>query len=336
MKFIFKSLWKKRLRGPLRAEIDRRIKLAIDDRLTELEARQRRLEAAQAPPSPPPVSWQSNIFLPPPDLFGAEDDAPFMPFSTCAASDFLHPRYAALRDVLTIPQLFNRKHWEWVFILNAAMKHDLAGKRALGFGVGKEPLSSAFAKLGATVVATDAPSEVSLRRGWTNVTATPADATKRLFKPAIVGQEQFERSVRFEECDMNAIGPHLRGFDFCWSSCSLEHLGSLQHGIDFINNSLETLKFGGVACHTTEFNLSSNTDTVESGGSVLYRKRDLDALVADLRARGHQVDDIRIAPNSHFLDGYVDTPPFSSEPHLKLALQGFVATSLGLAITRGR
>jgi hypothetical protein len=153
----------------------------------------------------------------------------------------------------------------------------------------------------------------------------------------IVDHATFRRRVSFRECDMNAIPDDLVDYDFCWSSCCLEHLGNLRNGIEFIVNSVEkTLKIGGVACHTTEFNLSSNDETVEEGATVLYRHRDIVELIERLTARGHFVDELRIAPDSLVMDGYVDTPPFGPPVHLKLALLGFTSTSLGLAIRRGR
>jgi hypothetical protein len=114
-------------------------------------------------------------------------------------------------------------------------------------------------------------------------------------------------------------------------------LGSLQAGMDFVINSVEkTLKIGGIACHTTEFNLSSNDATIESGPTVVYRKRDMEALVQELRARGHEVDEFRIAPDAHPLDFYVDVPPHWKGPHLRLRLMEHTVTSAGLVIRRGR
>jgi hypothetical protein len=107
--------------------------------------------------------------------------------------------------------------------------------------------------------------------------------------------------------------------------------------MQFVVNSVErTLKIGGTAVHTTEFNLSSNTDTVTEGDTVIYRKRDIEELVKRLEDRGHHVQPFRVAPDSHYLDSFVDVPPYTSNPHLKLQLGKFVATSVGLVITRGR
>jgi hypothetical protein len=87
---------------------------------------------------------------------------------------------------------------------------------------------------------------------------------------------------------MNHIPSHLADrFDFCWSTCSFEHLGSLEHGLRFVENSIGTLKVGGIAVHTTEFNLSSDADTLESPNLSVYRRRDIEKLVKALEQAGH-------------------------------------------------
>jgi hypothetical protein len=60
--------------------------------------------------------------------------------------------------------------------------------------------------------------------------------------------------------------------------------------MQFVINSVErTLRIGGTAAHKTEFNLSSNTDTVIEGDTVIYRKRDIEELVKTPEDRGHHV-----------------------------------------------
>lgn len=185
-------------------------------------------------------------------------------------------------------------------------------------------------------MATDAPAEIGVGSGWA-VGGAFADGVKELRHEGIIDLEHLAKRASFRVCDMNAIPDDLNGFDFCWSSCCLEHLGTLRKGIDFIINSVEkTLKVGGTACHTTEFNLSSNEATVAEGSTVLYRRRDIDQLVGELVARGHNVDEFRIAPDSLAIDGYVDTPPFGPPVHLKLDLLSYTCTSAGLVIRRGR
>jgi hypothetical protein len=45
----------------------------------------------------------------------------------------------------------------------------------------------------------------------------------------------------------------LEEFDFCWSSSSLEHLGTLQNGINFVINVGGEIKLGCVTCYATDF-----------------------------------------------------------------------------------
>lgn len=284
------------------------------------------------------------IYVPPIELNQTSPALPFMQYSTCSAADFYHPRFAQIAAELAIQPMLHRKFWEWAYIVHIAQSRGVIApdKRALGFGVGTERMPALFAKGGMHVTATDAPQSVDSAQGWSS-SGQYSSAIDTIPYGGILDKGTFLERVHFQECDMNNIGDDFQGYDFCWSSCALEHLGSLQLGIDFIINSVEkTLKVGGIACHTTEFNLSSNDATVESGDTVLYRRKDLDMLIAELRARGHKVDEFIIAPDSHFLDGYVDTPPFASPTpttgpaHLKLELYGYACTSVGITVQRGR
>ena len=279
--------------------------------------------------------WSRNIFIPPAALYAGDGTKPFMHYSTCSAADFFHPRFFELSRSLNAQLRFHRKLWEWVFIAHIAQRAGIGpGKRALGFGVGREPLPAFLASLGAGVTATDAPAEIRAEQGWQK--GEFSSSVDHLPFVGILDQERMRRQVQFKVCDMNHISEDLKDFDFCWSSCSLEHLGGLQNGIDFIIGSVNTLKPGGVACHTTEFNLSSDTETVEGGPTVIYRKCDLDKLVGNLRRMGHKVDDISVAPDAHHLDAFVDTPPYSQTHHLKLQLLNFSVTSVGIVIQKAK
>ena len=303
----------------------------LDQRLHALEQRQQQLEARTFD-----KPWLHNLHIPPirvhPKMAG-----PFMAYSTCSAADFINPDFEPLCDRLGLEPTYHRKFWEWVFILHHALRTGAVapGRRALGFAVGSEPLPSAFAATGAAVTATDAPTEIGVGQGWRQG-GEHASQLLDIHNPAIIDRDTFLDRVHFAECDMRAIPPDLTDFDFCWSACSFEHLGTIAAGLDFVLESVEkTLRPGGVACHTTELNLSSDTETVDSGATVLYRKSDILALIDRLERRGHTVEPFRIAPDTHVLDFYADTPPYAAPPHLKLRLLGFVSTSVGLIIRRG-
>src|SRR5262249_15427695 len=147
-----------------------------------------------------------------------------------------------------------------------------SGKRGIGFGVGREPLPSLFASFAVEIVASDQSVEAAERAGWVRGGMHSPDLSA-LNENRICTDPVFSRLVSFMAIDMNDIPSSLdEAFDFCWSSCSLEHLGSLNHGLEFIENSLRVLRPGGVAVHTTEFNLSSDLDTIESRDLSIYRR----------------------------------------------------------------
>lgn len=264
------------------------------------------------------------------------DSVSFMPYSTCNATDFLHPNYKKICLGIIQNPFFHRKQWEFVYIIYQLYKNKVLfpSSKGLGFGVGSEPLSSFFASLGCSIFATDAPQEIAYQQGWSRDQQYSENLNK-VYIPEILSKKRFDQQVVYKTCDMNHIDPQLSGFDFCWSSCCFEHLGSLEAGLDFVINSVEkTLRLGGIACHTTEYNLSSNDKTLDKGLTVIYRKQDMEKLVQRLRKRGHLVSDLLIAPNTHPLDAHVDIPPYRQEVHIKLKLAEYTCTSIGIFVQR--
>lgn len=278
--------------------------------------------------------WKRSLYIPDPHVASLPADAPFMRYSTCSGQDILHPQFSEILASIGRQAETHRKLWEWVFVIFHLRRLNAIrpGRRGLVFGVGQELLPALFASEGVSIMATDAPAAIGHEAGWQGSNEYSGGLAS--LPSGNLDRASFEKLVEWRECDMNAISEDLRGFDFCWSSCCFEHLGDLRKGMDFVLNSVETLVPGGVAVHTTEFNLSSNDDTSFSGDTVIYRKRDIEELIQELRARGHHVDPLLIAPDSGGADAYVDVPPYAG-PHLKLALDRFVCTSIGLVIRRG-
>lgn len=254
----------------------------------------------------------------------------------CRQEHFDRPDYVYWAERLRHPPFYRRKLWEFVFICQVLHERGLLaeGKRGLGFGVGREPLAALFAAAGCEVMATDLGQEEATAKGWT--TFNEHSAKKDELKwPHICDDELFDRRVSFQTFDMADTPGEFSGFDFCWSSCALEHIGSIEAGLAFIENSVRCLKPGGYAVHTTEYNLGSNRKTVEAGPTVIFRKRDLEQLARRLRRQGHEVAPFDLREGTQPLDRYVDMPPYLADPHLKLLLEGHRATSIGLIVRRG-
>jgi 2-polyprenyl-3-methyl-5-hydroxy-6-metoxy-1,4-benzoquinol methylase len=259
-----------------------------------------------------------------------------VPFSQmCTVEQFEEDAYRQWIERMHRPLHHHRKQWEFVYICRMLEYLDMLrpNYRGLGFGCGIEPLPAVFASYGIFVTATDLAMDDPRAREWlasdqlgTNLAA--------LRDGSIVPDDVFDSRVEFRNADMTAIATDLRGYDFTWSSCALEHLGSIEIGLEFIERSLDTLRPGGVAVHTTELNLVSDRKTLDHAQTVLFRRRDIVRLARKLSAQGHSVHPISFDLGSREVDQYVDVPPYTADPHLKLAIGRYVTTSFGLVVRK--
>lgn len=253
----------------------------------------------------------------------------------CTAAQMDEPDFLRLlRKVQHRPHR-HRKLWEFIYILAVLERHGTIrpGARGLGFGCGGEFMPSLLAAEGCRVLATDMPPDRRQAAGWID-TGQHASSLRQLHWPALCPADAFAANVGFRAVDMRAIPDDLRGFDFCWSACAFEHLGSIAAGLRFVERSLRTLAPGGIAVHTTELNLCSNRRTIDREATVLFRRRDMERLAARLHAAGHRVLPLNFDPGDRPPDLHVDVPPFDPEEHLKIALRRFVTTSFGFAVVR--
>lgn len=258
----------------------------------------------------------------------------------CTQADLESEWAAYWLDRMRTRPLYRRRLWERCYVLQALCERLpgfwSGGARGLGFGCGTEPLASVLASLGHELLLTDLAPEESERRGW-----LPRDRLVRLedaFHEGVVAREAFDARVSLRHMDMTRIDRDLDGrFDFCWSVCALEHVGSLEAGARFVEESLRVLRPGGVAVHTTEFNYADDDETVDHWQTVLYQRRHLTALAERLEARGFAVAPLDFDVGDGPLDLFVDVPPYRHdvhELHLKISVDGFACTAFGLIVAR--
>ena len=234
--------------------------------------------------------------------------------------------------------------WEDAYVVQCLWERGCleAGKRGLGFAVGTEALPSLFVSCGARITATDLSTEDERSRGWSR-THQHASNIEVLWKPQLVDREEFLKNCSFEFADMTDIPSKFDGqFDFCWSVCAFEHLGSLQNGLEFVRQATRSLKPGGVAVHTTEYNVDDG-ETIDNWATVLYQKKHFATLKAMIEAAGCRLVDIDFDAGHEFFDSYVDLPPYPHDasgladpqpPHVKLSVDGFRATSIAIIVEK--
>jgi 2-polyprenyl-3-methyl-5-hydroxy-6-metoxy-1,4-benzoquinol methylase len=244
---------------------------------------------------------------------------------------------------------YHRKLWELTYVLQALYDNDClqAGKRGVVFGCGRESLPSYCAARGINILATDLPASSTDAQGWID-TDQHADSLEELHHPHLCTLDQLRANVERRAVDMNAIPSDLEGYDFCWSICALEHLGSIEQGLAFVEESLKTLKPGGVAVHTTEFAFLNIARTLDQGSTVLFLRSHFEELQARLERAGHWLAPFDFHPGDGPMDKFIDGPPFPGDKrshllapwpqsyHLKVCVEGVPSTCFGLIIRKRR
>ena len=272
--------------------------------------------------------------LPTPEI--EEPTFPKLVSQLCTAAQMSEKAYLDWADFLRCPhETQHRKVWEYAYIMQATKEAvgSVEGKRGLGFGVGQDRLAESFAALGATIVATDQAPKKAEKSGWVK-TGQYASNIEALNRMKICEPELFRQRVEFKVADMNSVPSDFRDFDFVWSACAFEHLGSIARGLKFVEDAMKCVRPGGVAVHTTEYNLTSNDKTVDNNSTVLFRRRDMEELQARVEKLGYSMAPLNLHPGSHALDRVVDTPPYKLSPHLRLLMRKYAITSVGIIIRR--
>ncbi len=233
--------------------------------------------------------------------------------------------------------LFNRKAWEWAYIAEMASQAvgSRRGGRALGFGVGNEPLPALFASLGMDVVATDQGPETG--SDWVE-TGELLSGLEGLSRPHLLSDEELARRVSTRAVDMNHVPDDLGTFDLIWSSCSIEHLGTPGLGLDFVRESCGLLRPGGVAVHTTELELTRKDSTADYGHCAVYRLGDLRDFAGRMLADGYEISlNTHVSldtPQDRWIDLGQAKAVLVDLAHLRVVIGDSVTTSIGLLIRK--
>ena len=257
----------------------------------------------------------------------------------CTENDFNQNWFVKIKEKLGWKEnRLHRKIWEFVYISKVLEDNRMLipGKRGLGFAVGTEPLPSFFASLGVDVLATDLELSKGTAELWANSGQNAGGDINKLWRPNILSKEEFDRHVIYKDLDMNEIPGDIGQFDFCWSSCAIEHVGSLELSKRFLKNMINVIKPGGIAVHTTEFNLWSNEDTIEDGFSVIYRRKDFEEL-KEWYVKHDCSLELSFKRGAGSSEMFLPLPPYEendTRDHLNLIIGQYASTSYALIIKK--
>ena len=233
--------------------------------------------------------------------------------------DFMTTEYQNFCDEIKEETRFHRKQWEFFVISREILKHfnnSIERKNGFGFAVGEEILLEYFVKKGAKIIGTDIDINFESAKEWKNTNQHLSNLKLR----GIVDKNIFYNSFTTDYVDMNNIPEKYLNsqFDFIWSSCALEHLGSIKNGLNFIKNSLNCLKSGGIAVHTTEFNILSEIENCDHNSSSIYSKFDLLNLKNEVELLGYKVLPINFNRENNAINDYIDKPEYCCGKSVKL------------------
>jgi len=237
--------------------------------------------------------------------------------------------------------MIHKKYWEWAVVFKILMDNYCIkdGSKGLGFGVGTEPLPALFAKYGCDVLATDAPPENEVSRLWDEGDQYMS-SKEVLNDKGICEEELFLTNVDCRYVDMNAIPEDLHDtFDFTWSAGSFEHIGGLDKSIEFFRNQMKCLKPGGIGVHVTEYNISSDDETINAPNMVFFRNKDIQRMAECIERDGHYMEPVNFNRGDEPDDFEESKPPFKlgfNTPAITINLFGHLTTSIVLVVKRGK
>jgi len=260
----------------------------------------------------------------------------------CDGADWFDPELmAVIEGDLHELARFHRKQWEFAMILLALRRRGALHPDAVGLsmGAGKERLLYAVAQHVRQVVATDL---YDLQSEWDTAHTQDPDRYIKEDKPFPVDDAKL-RGLRM---DMRSLDFPDGTFDFCYSSCAIEHIGGRE---DFLKHLAEThrvLKDGGVYAFTTE--LHYGPETIEHPHNYYFSPAYLSALLADCPFVAEPEIDARIAhhrinhPRPQNLetlcfdgDGSLVKRLLAEAPHVQLLIGRHPFTSVSVVLRKG-
>lgn len=259
----------------------------------------------------------------------------------CDAVDWLDPEFnRIIRTELREEPRPHRKQWEFAQIFRAlqALGRLEGTSRGLSMGGGQERLLYSIVRHAGHLTVTDLYESGSAWDG------ARTDSPEQSIKAAAPFPVDFSR-LRAQRMDMRALEFGDALFDFCYSSCAMEHIGGRDDFLSHLREVRRVLKDDGIYVLTTEFHYGDDVIPVPANYyfSVGYLRALIEAAglvvagAADGRIQPHPLN--RPVP-ANLADLWADGSDGSgsrllqSLPHVQLLTGGEPFTSLCLVLMK--
>ena len=173
----------------------------------------------------------------------------------CDAADWFDEEfYRVVKDELREDVRFHRKQWEFAMIFLTLKKYDLLNDNKIGLsmGGGNERVLYSIAKYAKKLYVTDLYDEST---SWDCARTENPQEFVLNSKPFPIDNNK----LSVQRMDMRDLKFDDNTFDFCYSSCAVEHIGAFDDFVNHFNEVYRCLKEDGIYVFTTEFLFSSKT-----------------------------------------------------------------------------
>jgi len=193
----------------------------------------------------------------------------------CDAADWFDPEIKeVIENELQESARLHRKQWEFAMIFLTLQKLGLLkpDKTGLSLGGGNERVLYSIAKHINKLIVTDLYDD---KTSWDCARTTDPTEFIIASKPFPIEDEK----IQAMRMDMRYLDFDDNSFDFCYSSCAIEHIGEDKDFIQHFNEVNRVLKEGGIYVLTTE--LQFGDETIRDQNNYIFSRKHIANLISE-------------------------------------------------------
>ena len=207
----------------------------------------------------------------------------------CDAADWFDAEFhSIIINELKEPPRFHRKQWEFAMIFLALKKLGMLNENMTGLslGGGNERVLYSIAQHVKKLIVTDLYDEDTT---WDCAKTKNPDEYIKASKPFDVDDSK----IKALRMDMRYLDFEDNTFDFCYSSCAIEHIGDFEDFVRHLDEVYRVLKEDGVYVFTTEFKIGS--DTIKDQNNFVFSSSYLSEIFKSIKLTPDVDADVNLA-----------------------------------------